>query len=320
MQQADVIIALGARFDDRVTGKLDEFAPVARAAAEKGTGGIIHFEIQPKNINKVVDATVPILGDVVSNLASLVPLIKSSPRENWFADIKKWKAAYPFIFEASAKGERMKPQEAIEELDRQTRERKEDIIVTTGVGQHQMWAAQHFRWRHPRTMVTSGGLGTMGFGLPSAIGAKVAAPEKTVVDIDGDASFSMTAMELATAAQYNIGVKVLILNNEFQGMVQQWQDLFYDSRYSQTEMKNPDFVMLAQALGAKGLRCETIDELPAKMKEFLEYDGSKPIVMECLVETNEHVFPMVAAGKALHEYLLHPKLRNLPASYVSAGL
>jgi len=159
MQQADVIIALGARFDDRVTGKLDEFAPVARAAAEKGTGGIIHFEIQPKNINKVVDATVPILGDVVSNLASLVPLIKSSPRENWFADIKKWKAAYPFIFEASAKGERMKPQEAIEELDRQTRERKEDIIVTTGVGQHQMWAAQHFRWRHPRTMVTSGGLG-----------------------------------------------------------------------------------------------------------------------------------------------------------------
>jgi acetolactate synthase I/II/III large subunit len=159
MQQADVIIALGARFDDRVTGKIDEFAPVARAAAEKGTGGIIHFEIQPKNINKVVDATVPISGDVISNLASLVPLIKSSPRETWFADIKKWKAAYPFTFEASAKGQRMKPQEAIEELDRQTSEIKDDIIITTGVGQHQMWAAQHFRWRHPRTMVTSGGLG-----------------------------------------------------------------------------------------------------------------------------------------------------------------
>jgi acetolactate synthase-1/2/3 large subunit len=159
MQQADVIIALGARFDDRVTGKIDEFAPVARAAAEKGTGGIIHFEIQPKNVNKVVDATVPILGDVISNLASLVPLIKSSPRETWFADIKKWKAAYPFTFDASLKGQRMKPQEVIEELDTQTRERKDDVIVTTGVGQHQMWAAQHFRWRYPRTMVTSGGLG-----------------------------------------------------------------------------------------------------------------------------------------------------------------
>ncbi|PVF95931.1 putative acetolactate synthase [Serendipita vermifera] len=326
MQNADVIIALGARFDDRVTGTLSTFAPVAKAAAAKGKGGLIHFEIQPKNVNKVVDASIPILGDVVSNLASLVPLIKSSPREPWFADIRKWKAAYPFTFEPSAKGQdgqpggKLKPQEVIEELDRQTQHCKEDVVITTGVGQHQMWAAQHFRWRHPRTMVTSGGLGTMGFGLPSAIGAKVAAPNKTVVDIDGDASFSMTAMELATAAQYNIGVKALILNNEFQGMVQQWQDLFYDARYSHTKMKNPDFVLLAKAMGVHAIRCETIDELPEKMKEFLEYDGSKPIVMECLVDMNEHVFPMVAAGKALHEYILHPKLRNNPTAYSSAGL
>ncbi|KIM27551.1 hypothetical protein M408DRAFT_71078 [Serendipita vermifera MAFF 305830] len=320
MQQADVIIALGARFDDRVTGTLDKFAPAARAAAAKGKGGIIHFEIQPKNINKVVDASIPILGDVVSNMASLVPLIKGSPREAWFADIKKWKAAYPFTYDASVKGQRMKPQETIEELDRQTQDKKDQVIITTGVGQHQMWAAQHFRWRTPRTMVTSGGLGTMGFGLPSAIGAKVAAPNKIVVDIDGDASFSMTAMELATAAQYNIGVKVMILNNEFQGMVQQWQDLFYDSRYSETRMKNPDFVLLARAMGVHAIRCETVEELPAKMKEFLEYDGSKPIVMECMVEQNEHVFPMVPAGKALDEGILHPKLRNAPASYVSAGL
>ncbi|KAG8833710.1 Acetolactate synthase, mitochondrial [Serendipita sp. 399] len=320
MQQADVIIALGARFDDRVTGKVDTFAPAARAAASKGKGGIIHFEIQPKNINKVVDASIPILGDVVSNLASLVPLIKSSPREQWFSDIKKWKAAYPFIYEPSTSGSRMKPQEVIEELDKQTQHRKEDIVLTTGVGQHQMWAAQHFRWRHPRTMVTSGGLGTMGFGLPSAIGAKVAAPKKTVVDIDGDASFSMTAMELATASQYGIGVKAIILNNEFQGMVQQWQDLFYDARYCHTPMKNPDFVKLAQAMGVHAIRCSTSDELPSKMKEFLEYDNSKPIVMECLVEQNEHVFPMVVAGKALHEQLLHPKLRNIPSSYSSAGL
>jgi acetolactate synthase-1/2/3 large subunit len=178
----------------------------------------------------------------------------------------------------------------------------------------------------------------MGFGLPSAIGAKVAAPEKIVVDIDGDASFSMTAMELATAAQYNIGVKALVLNNEFQGMVQQWQDLFYDARYSHTRMKNPDFVLLARAMGVHAIRCETLEELPAKMKEFLEYDGSKPVVMECMVERSEHVFPMVslfcnfplvcpnsyssqvAAGKALHEFILHPKLRSNPTAYSSAGL
>ncbi|KZP17870.1 acetolactate synthase [Athelia psychrophila] len=308
MQEADLIIALGARFDDRVTGKLDTFAPAARAAALQGRGGIIHFEIQPKNINKVVNASIPILGDVATNLASLVPMIKSSPREPWFADIKAWKKKYPFTYIKSKGNERIKPQHVIEELDAQTAHCKENVIVTTGVGQHQMWAAQHFRWRYPQTLVTSGGLGTMGFGLPSAIGAKVAAPHKTVVDIDGDASFSMTAMELATASQYGIGVKVLILNNEFQGMVLQWQDLFYNKRYSHTRMTNPDFVLLAKAMGVHAIRCHNADELPAKMKEFLEYDGAKPIVMECLVERNEHVFPMVAAGKALHEQILHPSL------------
>jgi acetolactate synthase-1/2/3 large subunit len=225
MQEADVIIALGARFDDRVTGKVDSFAPAARAAAAAGRGGIIHFEIQPKNINKVVDATVPVLGDVTANLAAMLPMVKYAPRERWFEDIRGWKAAYPFTYTKSvpARGEKMKPQEVIEELDRQTAHCKEDVIISTGVGQHQMWAAQHFRWRHPRSMVTSGGLGTMGFGLPSAIGAKIAAPEKTVIDIDGDASFSMTAMEMQTASEYGVGVKILILNNEFQGMVLQWQ-------------------------------------------------------------------------------------------------
>ncbi|PPQ89440.1 hypothetical protein CVT25_012819 [Psilocybe cyanescens] len=293
MQNADVIIALGARFDDRVTGKVDTFAPAARTAALQGRGGIIHFEIQPKNVNKVIEAQIPVLGDVVSSMAALVPLIESSPRHDWFADIKSWKEAYPFTYIKSEKGQKMKPQEVVEELDRQTKDRKDEIIISTGVGQHQMWAAQHFRWKHPRTMVTSGGLGTMGFGLPGAIGAKVAAPQKTVVDIDGDASFSMTAMELATASQYNIGVKVLIFNNEFQGMVLQWQDLFYDKRYSHTRMTNPDFVLLAQAMGVHAIRCHTAEELPAKMKEFLEYDGSKPVLMECLVERDEHVFPMV---------------------------
>lgn len=313
MQQADVIIALGGRFDDRVTGTIDQFAPAARAAAAQGRGGIIHFEIQPKNVNKVVDASIPILGDVTTNLAALVPLIENSPREAWFKDIQQWKAAYPFVYEKSEKGQSMKPQEVIEELDRQCADRKEDIVVATGVGQHQMWAAQHFRWKHPRSIVTSGGLGTMGFGLPAAIGAKVAAPNKTVIDIDGDASFSMTAMELATASQFNIGVKALILNNEFQGMVLQWQDLFYGKRYSHTEMTNPDFVRLAQAMGVHAIRCHSAEELPAKMKEFLEYDNNKPIVMECIVEKNEHVFPMVVAGKPLHEFILHPILANRKA-------
>jgi len=196
-------------------------------------------------------------------------------------------------------------------LDRQLskdEKRKEETVITTGVGQHQMWAAQHYRWKVPRSMVTSGGLGTMGFGLPAAIGAKVAAPHKTVIDIDGDASFSMTAMELQTASQFGIGVKVLVLNNRFQGMVLQWQDLFYDARYSHTAMTNPDFILLAQAMGVHAIRCETLEELPEKMKEFLEYRGDKPVFMECLVETNEHVFPMVPAGKALHEQILHKSL------------
>lgn len=311
MQSADLIIALGARFDDRVTGKIDTFAPAARAAAAQGRGGIIHFEIQPKNINKVVEASIPILGDVVSNMSALVPLIRSSPRTDWFTDIKQWKEKYPFTYVNSASGSdgRMKPQAVIEELDKQTAHRKEEVVVSTGVGQHQMWAAQHFRWKTPRSMVTSGGLGTMGFGLPAAIGAKVAAPNKTVVDIDGDASFSMTAMELATASQFDIGVKVLVLNNEFQGMVLQWQDLFYDARYSHTRMTNPDFVLLAKAMGVHAIRCSSTEELPEKMKEFLEYDGSKPVLMECIVERNEHVYPMVPAGKALHELVLHPSLR-----------
>ncbi|KAI0247760.1 DHS-like NAD/FAD-binding domain-containing protein [Lactifluus subvellereus] len=254
MQKADVIVALGARFDDRVTGKVSQFAPASRAAAAQGRGGIIHFEIQRKNLNKVVNATVPILGDVTENLAAILPLIKFSERAAWFKDINEWKEKYPFAYVKSnpEKGEKMKTQEVIEELDRQVAPYKENVIITTGVGQHQMWAAQHFRWRYPRSMITSGGLGTMGFGLPSAVGAKVAAPNKMLV----------------TASHYNIGVKVLILNNDFQGMVRQWQDLFYGGRYSHARTTNPDFVLLAKAMGAHGIRASNAGELPEKMKEF----------------------------------------------------
>lgn len=311
MQEADVIIALGARFDDRVTGKVSTFAPNAKAAALEGKGGIIHFEIQPKNINKVIAADIPVLGDVVASMAELVPQVEFRERKPWFEKIKNWKASYPFTYTPSQPGHRMKPQEVIEELDRQANAiGKENVIISTGVGQHQMWAAQHYRWTKPRSWVSSGGLGTMGFGVPSAIGAKVAAPEKVVVDIDGDASFSMTAMEMATASAYNIGVKILVLNNEFQGMVLQWQDLFYEKRYSGTPMTNPDFVKLAEAMGAKGIRAKTAEELPAAMKEFLEYDGSRPVLLECFVDKEEHVYPMIPAGAALHQPVLHPNLRN----------
>lgn len=169
-----------------------------------------------------------------------------------------------------------------------------------------MWAAQMYRWNTPRSFITSGGLGTMGFGLPAAIGAKVAKPDHIVVDIDGDASFSMTAMELATAAEFNIGVKVLLLNNSFQGMVKQWQDLFYKERYSGTVMKNPDFVKLAEAMGVKGIRVTKASEVQEKMREFLAHDG--PVVMDAVVCKKEILYPMVPAGKALDDFMVHPSV------------
>lgn len=316
MQDADVLIALGARFDDRVTGKVDTFAPHARAAAQQGRGGIIHFEIQPKNINKVIQATCAIEGDLIHNLQHVLDLLppqKSPPeRLEWMETIKRWKSKYPFVYEPSQADSLMKPQEIIESLNDWASAipgRKKDLVISTGVGQHQMWAAQHYRWTSPRSIVTSGGLGTMGYGLPAAIGAKVAAPEKIVVDIDGDASLSMTAMELATAHEFNIGVKVLLLDNCFQGMVLQWQDLFYESRYSSTRMTNPDFVALAKAMHCHAIYCDRKEDLKAKMAEFMEYDNSRPVLLHVKVTDQEHCFPMVPAGKALHEQILHPKLR-----------
>ncbi len=297
MQAADLIVSVGARFDDRVTGHIPDFAPEARRAERDGRGGIIHFDIAPENIGKSIPVTLGVQGDARKNLELLLPMIEHRPREDWLTVINDWKQRHPFCYAPDDRPYHLKPQQVIEELDKQTRG---EAIITTGVGQHQMWAAQFYRFRYPRQWITSGGLGTMGFGVPSAHGAKLGAPDKTVVNIDGDGSFCMTAMELATAAQYNIKAKHLVLNNDFQGMVKQWQDLFYKKRYSHTEMHNPDFVKLSEALNCKGLRCVSSAELPGKMAEFLEYDEG-PVVLECMVEKHEHVYPMVPAGAALHE-------------------
>lgn len=304
MQEADLIIALGARFDDRVTLSVDKFAPAARAAAAEGRGGIIHFEIMPKNINKVVQATEAVDGDVVTNLAQLLPYVKEvKERPEWFAQIKDWKARFPWNFEREGENGLIKPQTVMEKLSALTDPIKDKTILTTGVGQHQMWAAQHYRWRYPRTMITSGGLGTMGYGLPAAIGAKVAAPDSLVIDIDGDSSFSMTLTELSTAAEFNIGVKVIILNNEEQGMVTQWQTLFYEDRFSHTHQRNADFVKLGEAMGVQADRCIKPDELEEKLKWLINTEG--PALLEVVTDQKVPVLPMVPAGNGLHEFLVY---------------
>ncbi len=285
VQESDVLIAVGARFDDRVTGNLASFAPHAK---------IIHIDIDPSSISKTVDVDCAVIGDAKTSLELMLPHIERRPRTEWFAQINAWKQRYPFKYFDDSK--HSKPQYVIEEINRQT---KSEAIITTGVGQHQMWAAQFYRWRHPRQMITSGGLGTMGFGVPAAIGAQLGAPGKTVIDIDGDGSYLMTCYELATIAEYNIPVKIVILNNDFQGMIKQWQDLFYDRRYSQSPMKNPNFAAMAEAFGVKGIRCDDKTQVPKVVDQMLSHPG--PVVVDFFVEPDEHVYPMVPSGKGLHE-------------------
>lgn len=304
MQEADLIIALGARFDDRITGAVAKFAPAAKIAAQEGRGGIIHFEIMPKNINKVVQATEAVEGDLGASLTQMLPLVKTvQERNEWFTQINDWKKRFPWAYEKEGENGLIKPQTVIEKLSDLTADRKEETIITTGVGQHQMWAAQHYRWRYPRTMITSGGLGTMGYGLPAAIGAKVARPDCTVVDIDGDSSFSMTLTELSTAAEFNIGVKIIVLNNEEQGMVTQWQTLFYEDRFSHTHQRNADFVKLGDAMGVQAQRCVKLEELEEKLQWLLNSEG--PALLEVVTDQKVPVLPMVPGGNALHEFILY---------------
>ena len=306
MQEADLIIALGARFDDRVTLSVAKCAPGAKAAAAEGRGGIVHFEIMPKNINKVVQATEAIEGDVSTNVRQLIPHLEirsMEDRKEWFDKINAWKKKWPLSdYERADRTGHIKPQTLIEELSKLTNDRKDNTYITTGVGQHQMWTAQHFRWRKPRSMITSGGLGTMGYGLPAAIGAKVAQPDALVIDIDGDASFNMTLTELSTAAQFKIGVKVIVLNNEEQGMVTQWQNLFYEDRYAHTHQSNPDFQKLAEAMHIQCRRVSKPEDVVDALTWLINTDG--PALLEVITDKKVPVLPMVPAGSGLHEFLV----------------
>jgi len=290
----DLLIAVGARFDDRVTGKIDEFAPHAK---------IIHVDIDPTSISKNIQVHIPIVGDAKDVLKKMNKLIQEEKRDwgdlrkEWLGQIIQWKSTYPLAYKQK---DIIKPQYVVEKIYEIT---KGDAIICTEVGQNQMWTAQYYHFNKPRTLLTSGGLGTMGYGFPAAIGAQIAFPEKTVIDIAGDGSIQMNIQELATVAQHNLPVKIAILNNRYLGMVRQWQGLFYNKRYSHTPLEiSPDFVKLAEAYGAVGLRVTKPEEVVPTIEKALSIP--KAVIMEFLVEQEEDVYPMVPAGAPLSEMLL----------------
>ena len=285
VQECDLLIAVGARFDDRVTGKLKAFASNAK---------IIHIDIDPASISKNVKVDIPVVGDAKVILAALAEELEYRERNRWFSKISEWKKKYPFRYDNNTSS--IKPQYVIEELWRQT---KGDAIITTGVGQNQMWVAQFYKFNRPRQLISSGGLGTMGFGLPAAVGAQVARLAETVVDIDGDHSFNMTMTELRTAVENELPIKVCILNNGYMGMVRQWQELFYGRRYSKSYLSNPDYADVARALGAVGITVEKKAEVARAVEQMLK--EKVPCVVDFRVEREENVWPMVAAGKSLNE-------------------
>lgn len=285
---SDLLIAVGARFDDRVVGKVEEFAPKAK---------IIHIDIDPAEIGKNVPVDIGVLGDVKKVLMKLLEILPAQKREKWVEQIWQWKKQYPLEYDKKCCA--LKPQYIIEKICELTRG---DAILTTEVGQNQMWAAQFYRFKNPRSLITSGGLGTMGFGLPAAIGAQLGKPDKKVFNISGDGSFKMNCNELETAVCYKLPIIVVILNNRTLGMVRQWQELFYDGRYSQVDFEHSvDFVKLAEAYGAVGYRITTKDEVEDVILKALNND--KPTVIDCIIERDEKVYPMVPAGAPINKMM-----------------
>ena len=293
MHDCDLMICVGARFDDRVTGRIDAFSPGSKK---------IHIDIDPSSINKVIRADVPIIGDCGKTLKALIKgWGKTKPQDlsEWHEQIDRWRARNCFAY-AHSESE-IKPQYAIERLYELTKDR--ETYISTEVGQHQMWAAQHYHFEEPNHWMTSGGLGTMGYGLPAAVGIQAAHPEALVVDIAGEASVQMVLQEVSTAVQHQLPIKVFILNNEWMGMVRQWQELLHGERYSHSYSESlPDFVKLAEAYGAKGLICDDPSELDAKIQEMIDYDG--PVVFDCRVTKAENCLPMIPSGAAHNEMIL----------------
>lgn len=295
MHDCDVMICLGARFDDRVTGRLDAFSPGSKK---------IHIDIDPSSINKNVRVDIGIVADAGKAIAALLAqwqarVGKPAQIADWNAQIDRWRARKGFAYRQS--GEVIKPQYAVERLYELTKDRK--TFITTEVGQHQMWAAQFYRFEEPNRWMTSGGLGTMGYGLPAAIGVQMAHPDGLVIDIAGEASIQMCIQEMSCAVQYGLPVKIFVLNNEWMGMVRQWQQLLHGERYSQSYSHSlPDFVKLAEAYGAKGIRCEDPAQLDAAIQDMIDYNG--PVIFDCRVTKDENCFPMIPSGAAHNEMLL----------------
>ena len=302
MHDCDLLINIGARFDDRITGKIDEFSPKSKK---------VHIDIDPSSINKIIKVDLAIVGDVKEVLKAAVKTIsqkkngfKNSNKQNvskWWEKIEKWREKDSLGFINSK--ETIKPQHAVQRLYELTK--NQDTFITTEVGQHQMWAAQHYKFNKPNRWMTSGGLGTMGYGLPAAVGVQIAHPDKLVIDIAGEASVLMTMQEMSTAVQYNLPIKIFVLNNQYMGMVRQWQELLHEKNYSESYSEAlPDFVKLAEAYGCKGIKADNPDELDLKINEMLEHKG--PVIFDCRVDPNENCFPMIPSGKPHNQMILGP--------------
>ena len=302
MHDCDLLINIGARFDDRITGKIDEFSPKSKK---------VHIDIDPSSINKIIKVDLSLVGDVKDVLKGInktlkkknMNLNKSNKHQisKWWEQIQKWRTKNSLHFNNS--DETIKPQHAVQRLYELTKHK--DTFVTTEVGQHQMWAAQHYKFNKPNRWMTSGGLGTMGYGLPAAVGVQIAHPKKLVIDIAGEASVLMTMQEMSTAVQYNLPIKIFILNNQYMGMVRQWQELLHEKNYSESYSEAlPDFVKLAEAYGCKGIKAENPQELDIKIKEMIDYDG--PVIFDCHVDPSENCFPMIPSGKPHNQMILGP--------------